>query len=75
MKAETIKRAIAYSGKSLSQVARETGQSPSNFMNKLARNSFRDSDLKEIAAVIGAEHRDYFQFPRGVRVEDDEETD
>lgn len=72
MKTETIKRAIAYSGKSISQVARETGQSPANLLNKMGRNSFRDSDLEAIADAIGAKRRDYFEFPDGVKIEANE---
>jgi len=50
---EKIKIISKRAGLSLSDLAREVGESPQNFTQKLKRDNFRVSELEKIAAACG----------------------
>ena len=52
MQAKTIKMIIAYRETSATKVAEEIGKSQANFTQMLARDNFRESDLRAIAAAL-----------------------
>lgn len=68
MNRNTIIRAIGYSGVSQAEVARKIGITPAAFSNRLNKARFSTEELKEIAAAVGAEYIEYFQFSDGVQV-------
>jgi len=51
--AEKIRILAKRKNKSLSDIARELNKTPANFLNQLARDDFRVSDLERIAAALG----------------------
>lgn len=51
--AEKIRILAKRKNKSLSSIAADLGKTPANFLNQLARDDFRESDLYKIAAVLG----------------------
>ena len=51
--AEKIRILAKRKNKSISDIARELGKTPANFLNQLARDDFRESDLKKIADILG----------------------
>ena len=53
--AEKIRIAVTRSGKTMYNVAEETGQTRQNFTNKLKRGDFKESELKAIAEAVGCE--------------------
>ena len=52
--AENIKILAGRRGLSLSDLARALDKSPQNFIQQINRDDFRISDIKKIAAVLGA---------------------
>ena len=69
MRSEHVKKAAAYAGKSLAELAREAGlKTPANFHNKLRRETLKDEELEEIARVLGCKYRCYFEFPDGTKI-------
>ena len=69
MRTDHIKKAAGYAGKSLAELARESGQtSPANFHSKLRRETLKDEELEEIARVLGCKYRCYFEFPDGTKI-------
>ncbi len=67
MKKEDVKRAIAYSGNTVTGVSRALGTSQHNLSAKLAREP-RPQDMRDIARAIGAEFVEGFLFPDGTFV-------
>lgn len=66
---QRIKAAIAYSGKSQAKIARAMNMTPSNFSQKLKRNTFTEKELEDIAAAIGAEFVPFcFRFNDGKEI-------
>ena len=51
--AEKIRILAKRKNKSLSYIAEQLGKTPANFLNQLARDDFRESDLKKIADILG----------------------
>jgi transcriptional regulator with XRE-family HTH domain len=51
--AEKIRILAKRKNKSLSYIAEKLGKTPANFLNQLARDDFRESDLKSIADALG----------------------
>lgn len=51
--AEKIRIIAKRKNKSLSAIAADLGKTPANFLNQLARDDFRESDLVKIAASLG----------------------
>lgn len=51
-----IRMAAANKNISLARLAKEIGQTPSNFHQKLKRNTFTETELKQIAEALGAKY-------------------
>ena len=51
--AEKIRILAKRKNKSLSSLAADLGKTPANFLNQLARDDFRESDLVKIADCLG----------------------
>lgn len=68
-KEQKIKAAASYHGISQAKLAKEIGMTPSNFNQKLKRDTFTDEELIEIAKALGAEFQPCaFVFPDGTRI-------
>ena len=68
-KEQRIKAAIAFSGQSQSKIAKSIGMTPSNFNQKLKRDTFTDDELIQISKAMGAEFIPCaFQFPDGTKM-------
>lgn len=68
-KEQKIKAAIAFSGQSQSKIAKSIGMTPSNFNQKLKRDTFTDEELLAISQAMGAEFIPCaFQFPDGTKM-------
>lgn len=52
----TIRMAAAKKNISLSELSRRIGQTPSNFHQKLKRNTFTETELMQIAEALGAKY-------------------
>lgn len=55
MQSKIIKMIIAYRETSATKVAEQIGKSQANFTQMLARDNFRESDLRSIAAALDCE--------------------
>lgn len=62
---QKIKMAIAYKGMSQAALARFIGMTPSNFNQKLKRETFSQEELENIAKALGAIFLFGFEFPDG----------
>ncbi len=68
-KEQKIKASITYSGKSQATIANEIGMTPSNFSQKLKRDSFTEEELISIAEAMGAKYIPCaFAFPDGTKI-------
>ena len=68
-KEQKIKTAVAYAGLSQAKLAEKIGMTPSNFNQKLKRDTFTDEELEQIAEALGASFEPFvFVFPDGMRV-------
>lgn len=68
-KEQKIKAAIAYSGISQAKLAKDLGTTPSNFNQKLKRDTFTDEELNAIAKALGANFQPCaFVFPDGMKI-------
>lgn len=66
---QKINMAIAYKGISQAALARDIGMTPSNFNQKLKRDTFTDKELEKIAAALGALYIPAtFDFPDGTKI-------
>ena len=65
---QKIKMAIAYAGVSQAELARKIGQTPSNFNNKLKRDTLTNDELKQIAEALGGAYFFGFEFPDGTKI-------
>ncbi len=65
---QKIKMAISFKGVSQAELARTTGTTPSNFSQKLKRETFTKSELEEIAKALGGKYVVYFEFPDGTKI-------
>lgn len=63
-----INMALAYVGMSQAALARKIGQSPSNFNQKLKRESFTTKELEQIAEALGAKYVFGFEFEDDTRI-------
>lgn len=63
-----INMALAYTGMSQAALARAVGSSPSNFNQKLKKETFSIEDLEKIAAALGATYSFGFEFPDGTKI-------
>lgn len=68
-KEQKIKMAIAYKGISQAALAKAINTTPSNFNQKLKRDTFTDTELEQIAAALEAQFRPCaFVFPDGTEI-------
>lgn len=65
---QKINMAIAYKGISQAALARLIGMTPSNFNQKVKRDTFSTSELEKIAEALGAIYETAFKFPDGTRI-------
>lgn len=66
---QKINMAIAYKGISQAALARAIGMTPSNFNQKLKRDTFTDEELERIAKALGAAYIPAsFVFPDGTKI-------
>jgi transcriptional regulator with XRE-family HTH domain len=62
--------AAAYKGMSQAAIARAIGMTPSNFNQKIKRDTFTREELEKIAASLGAVYNSFFSFPDGTKIGD-----
>jgi transcriptional regulator with XRE-family HTH domain len=65
---QKINMAVAYRGLSQAALARTIGMTPSNFNQKIKRESFSQRELQAIAGALGAEYSVVFEFPDGTKI-------
>ena len=65
---QQINMAVAFKGMSQSALAREIGMSPSNFNQKIKRETFTKNELEVIAGALGATYNAFFEFPDGTKI-------
>lgn len=65
---QKINMAVAYKGISQAALARLIGMTPSNFNQKLKRETFSMEELERIAAALGAVYTAVFEFPDGTKI-------
>lgn len=65
---QKIKMASAYKNVSQAALARTIGMTPSNFNQKLKRDTFSYEELTTIAEALGATYSAVFEFPDGTKV-------
>ena len=65
---QKINMATAYKGLSQAMLARSIGMSPSNFNQKIKRDTFSMIELEKIASALGAVYTVAFEFPDGTRI-------
>ena len=64
-----IKMLATYKGISQAALARAIGTTPSNFNQKLKRDTFTDAELIQIAEAVGAKFIPCsFEFPDGTKI-------
>lgn len=66
---EQIKVLCLRSGISVSELARQIGQTPQNFNTKLKRNTVSQKEIELICAVLNVTHRQFFQLSTGEIIE------
>lgn len=65
---QKINMALAYKGISQAALARSIGMTPSNFNQKIKRETFSTEELEKIAAALGAVYSFSFEFPDGTKI-------
>lgn len=66
---QKINMALAYKGISQAALARDIGMSPSNFNQKIKRDTFTDEELEKMADALGAIYIPAsFEFPDGTKI-------
>jgi transcriptional regulator with XRE-family HTH domain len=65
---QLINMAAAYKGMSQAALARAIEMTPSNFNQKVKRDTFTKDELEKIAAALGAVYHSFFEFPDGTRI-------
>ena len=68
MKQDQIKRAMAYAGATQTNIAKELGYTQANFSTKIKRESLNDQELENMAQMIGAKYKCYFEFDDGTKI-------
>lgn len=66
--AQKINMALAYKNMSQAALARSIGMTPSNFNQKLKRETFSTEELNAIAEALGGSYEFNFTFPDGTRI-------
>lgn len=65
---QKINMAIAYKGISQAALARAIGMTPSNFNQKIKRDTFSQEELEAMANALGAIYSAVFEFPDGTKI-------
>ena len=65
---QKINMAVAYKRLSQASLARAIGMTPSNFNQKIKRETFTKDELEKMAAALGAVYNAYFEFPDGTKI-------
>lgn len=65
---QKINMAAAYKGMSQAALARAVGMTPSNFNQKIKRETFSPDEMNAIATALGAVYTVAFEFPDGTTV-------
>lgn len=65
---QKINMALAYKAMSQAALARGIGMTPSNFNQKLKRETFSTEELQTIASALGATYVFGFEFPDGTKI-------
>ena len=65
---QQINMAIAYKGISQAALARAINMTPSNFNQKIKRDTFNKEEMDQIAMALGALYKTYFEFPDGTKI-------
>ena len=65
---QKINMAASYKGLSQAALARAIGMTPSNFNQKIKRDTFSTEELKAIAGALGAVYVSVFEFPDGTKI-------
>jgi len=63
-----INMATAYKGMSQASLARAIGMTPSNFNQKIKRDTFSACELESIATALGATYISVFKFEDGTTI-------
>ena len=66
--AQKINMAVAYKGISQAALARAIDMTPSNFNQKLKRETFSTEELSKIAEALGGVYEFGFTFPDGTKI-------
>lgn len=62
---QKVNMAVARSAISQAELARRMGQTPSNFNQKLKRETFKQAELEKMAEILGCKWIAQFQFDDG----------
>lgn len=65
---QKIKMALSFAGISQAELARRLNTTPSNFNQKLKRNTLTQEDFEQIAAALGCVWRSEFVFSDGTTI-------
>jgi DNA-binding transcriptional regulator YdaS (Cro superfamily) len=65
---QKINMAAAYKGMSQAALARAIGMTPSNFNQKIKRETFSPDEMNAIASALGAVYMVSFEFPDGTKI-------
>lgn len=65
---QKINMALAYKGISQAALARAIGMTPSNFNQKIKRDTFSFDELSTIAEALGATYICMFEFSDGTKI-------
>lgn len=65
---EKIKIILGRKNMSMSELAEKLGQTRQNIHNKIKRDNFSESELKEIAAALEVKFESYFILDNGEKI-------
>ena len=65
---QKINMVLAYKGLSQAALARAIEMTPSNFNQKIKRDTFSTEEIQKIASALGATYSFNFEFPDGTKI-------
>ena len=65
---QRINMGLAYRGMSQAALARAIDMTPSNFNQKVKRDTFSREELEKIASALDAKYVTFFEFPDGTKI-------
>ena len=68
VKEDEVKKALAYAGKSQRSLSEDLKETPMNLNKKIKRETLKSEDMEKIAKAIGAEYKEFFEFPDGTKI-------